>query len=141
MNYKIFSAILLLTLFSGMIYGQSFSEKKTVRKSVRVNKETTLELINKYGTIHITPGNTDSVSIRVETEATATSLERLRKVFDGINIKISETSYMVRAQTEFTQNISMLFESFKGMTSKIIPYDSRIEINYYITAPDFKWLF
>ena len=137
MNYRKFPAIILLSLFSGLIYGQSFSEKKTVRKSVRVNKETTLELINKYGTIHITPGTTDSVTIRVETEATATSLERLRKVFDGININISETSYMVRAQTDFTQNISMLFESFKGMTSKIIPYDSRIEINYFITAPDY----
>jgi hypothetical protein len=58
-------------------------------------------------------------------------------VFDGININITETSYMVRAQTDFTQNISMLLESFKGMTSKLIPYDSRIEINYFITAPDY----
>lgn len=58
-------------------------------------------------------------------------------MFDGININITETSYLVRAQTDFTQNISMLFESFKGMTSKLIPYDSRIEINYYITAPDY----
>jgi hypothetical protein len=137
MNYRILYAILLLITFSGLTFGQSFSEKKIIRKSVRVNKETTLELINKYGTIHITPGTTDSVLIRVETEATASSLERLRKVFDGININISETSYMVRAQTDFNQNISMLFESFKGMTSKIIPYDSKIEINYFVTAPDY----
>jgi hypothetical protein len=43
----------------------------------------------------------------------------------------------VRAETEFTSNISMLFESFKGMTSKIISYDSRVEINYFISVPDY----
>jgi hypothetical protein len=31
----------------------------------------------------------------------------------------------------------MLFESFKGMTSKIISYDSHVEINYYINIPDY----
>jgi hypothetical protein len=31
----------------------------------------------------------------------------------------------------------MLFESFKGMTSKLISYDSRVEINYYVSAPDY----
>ena len=44
---------------------------------------------------------------------------------------------MVRAQTDFTQNINMLFENFKGMTSKIISYDSRVEINYYINIPEY----
>jgi hypothetical protein len=31
----------------------------------------------------------------------------------------------------------MLFENFKGMTSKLISYDSRVEINYYITLPEY----
>ena len=58
-------------------------------------------------------------------------------MFDGITVNITETTYLVRAQTDFTQNINMLFESFKGMTSKLIPYDSRVEINYYINIPEY----
>jgi archaellin len=31
----------------------------------------------------------------------------------------------------------MLFEDFKGMTNKIIQYDSKVQINYFITAPEY----
>ena len=58
-------------------------------------------------------------------------------MFDGITINITETKYLVRAQTDFSQNINMLFESFKGMTSKLISYDSKVEINYYINIPEY----
>ena len=50
----------------------------------------------------------------------------------GLLSILSDSKYDVRAETEFTSNINMLFESFKGMTSKIISYDSRVEINYFI---------
>jgi hypothetical protein len=41
------------------------------------------------------------------------------------------------ARTEFTSNINMFFENFKGMTNKIISYDSHVEINYYISVPEY----
>jgi hypothetical protein len=31
----------------------------------------------------------------------------------------------------------MFFESFKGMTNKLIPYDSRVQINYFINIPEY----
>jgi hypothetical protein len=137
MNYRIAITLILLVTFPGLISGQSFSEKRSIRKSLIVNKETTLEVNNKYGTIHINTWQVDSVSIRAEIEASASTLTRLEKMFDGVNVNISETTYIVRAHTYFTQNINMLFESFKGMTNKIIAYDSKIEINYFISAPEY----
>jgi hypothetical protein len=120
-----------------MITGQDFSEKRIFSKSFHVNREMKLEVDNKYGTVQITPWDKDSVSVRAEVEASSSNLERLHKMFQGIDVNISETSFLVRAETEFTQNINMLFESFKGMTKKIIPYESKIEINYYISAPEY----
>lgn len=120
-----------------VVQGQSFSEKRTFRKSLAVNRDMTLEVNNKYGTIHITPWKKDSVSVRAEVEANTSSLERLHKMFQGVDVNISGTSFLVRAQTEFTGNINILFESFKGMTSKLIPYESRLEINYFISAPEY----
>jgi hypothetical protein len=104
---------------------------------VPVGRETTLEVNNKYGTIQITPWNKDSAYIRAEVKAYAKDASKIVKMFDGISVNITDTKYIVRAQTEFTSNLNTLFESFKGMTSKIISYDSRIEINYYISVPEY----
>jgi hypothetical protein len=104
---------------------------------VAVSKETTLEIANKYGTIQITPWNKDSAYIRAEVKAFAKDRSKLGKMFDGISVSITDSKYMVTARTEFTSNINTIFESFKGMTSKIISYDSRIEINYFINIPEY----
>jgi hypothetical protein len=116
---------------------QSVSEMRSYIKTVPVGKETYLEVFNKYGTIQITPWNKDSAYIRAEVKAFAPNQLKLNKMFDGITINIAETKYLVRAQTDFTQTINMLFESFKGITSKLISYDSRVEINYYISIPEY----
>lgn len=137
MNYRYFSVISLLTLFPLLTQGQEYSEKRTYSKTIRVNREMTLEVNNKYGNIHITPWRTDSLSVRVEVDAFAQNRDRLARMFQGIDIDISETDYLVRAQTDFSQSITMLFESFKGMTKKIIPYESSIRINYFINAPEY----
>jgi len=137
MLYRLFTAYIIFLFFPFLVSGQSYSEKRIFRKTVQVNREMTLELNNKYGAIQITPWETDSLSVRVEVEAFASNQERLSKMLHGIDINISETSFLIRAQTDFTQNISMLFESFKGMTNKLIPYESRIQINYFINAPEY----
>jgi hypothetical protein len=137
MNYKIIIIIILALLKTSALSAQSDSESRNFMKNVHVGKETSLEVSNKYGSIHITPWNKDSASIRAEVKAFASSRDKLKKMFDGITINFTETSFLIRAQTDFTQNINMLFESFKGMTSKLISYDSRVEINYYISIPDY----
>jgi hypothetical protein len=137
MNYKTILTVSLTLLIFRSLSAQSNSELRSFIKTVPVGKETTLEVTNKYGTIHITPWNKDSAYIRAEVKAFAGSQSKLNKMYEGITINITDTRYIVRAQTDFTQNINMLFESFKGMTNKLISYDSRVEINYYISIPEY----
>jgi hypothetical protein len=137
MNYKIIIIINLVLLLFRSLSAQSDTEVRTFMKTVHVGKETSLEVNNKYGSIHISPWNKDSAYIRAEVKAVGSGHDKLGKMFDGITINITETSYLVRAQTDFTKNINTLFESFKGMTSKLISYDSHVEINYYINIPDY----
>ena len=136
MNCKLTLQLFLLLFFPFILKGQSYSEKRTFQKSFPANKETALELTNKYGTIHLTTWNKDSVSIRAEIEAFASNQSKLGKMFEGININFSASGYYIIAQTDFVQSFSMLFESFKGMTKKLIPYDSRVQINYYVSLPE-----
>jgi len=137
MSYKYFPIAILFLLLPGILSGQPFSEKRTFRKSVRANKEMTLEVRNKYGTIHLTASNSDSVKIIAEIEASAPSREKIGKMLEGIDVNITETDFAIIAQTSFTQSINMLFEDFKGMTNKIFQYESRVQINYFISAPEY----
>ncbi len=137
MNYKLILTTNLLIFFFCSISAQNESETRNFIKSAPVDRETSLEITNKYGTIQITPWDKDSVNIRAEIKAYATNHSKLDKMFDGITINITDSRLLVRAETEFNQSIGMLFESFKGMTSKLISYDSRVEINYYVSVPEY----
>jgi hypothetical protein len=106
-------------------------------KTIPVSGASSLEVSNKYGTIEISQWRKDSVMIRAEIKAFAPSREKLEKMFEGVSVNINDSKLNIRAETSFTQNINMLFENFKGMTSKLISYDSRVEINYYISVPSY----
>jgi len=137
MNYKKIISLVLIIFSFKILSAQIESETRSYIKTVPVGKETTLEVYNKYGTIQITPWNKDSVYIKAEVKAIGPNKEKLRKMFEGIIVNITESRYIVRAQTEFTQNMNSLFEQFKGMTSKLISYDSKVEINYFISMPEY----
>jgi len=137
MHYRSFFTILILLFSAELVSAQTYSEKKTYMKSLPVNREMTLEIDNKYGSIHITSWNEDSVMIKAEVEAYASDHKRLNKMFLGVDVNITGSSSLVRAQTSFIQNISLLFESFKGLTSKFIPYESKLQINYFVNAPEY----
>lgn len=136
MNYKISFSLLTCMLFMELLNGQSFTETRSFNKTVNVSENTTIEIVNKYGNIHINSWDKDYVSIVAEVEATTTNLKRLHNILDGIDINVSETDRLLSIKTEFMQNINFFLETIKGMTDKLIPYESRIKINYNIYAPD-----
>lgn len=137
MNYRTIITLGLLLFTFNLLSAQNETETRSYSKTMSVGPESTLEVSNKYGAIHILPWSKDSVYIKAEVKAFAPNDSRLRKMIDGVTINFTETSYLIRAQTEFTQNINMLFESFKGITSKLISYDSHVEIDYYISVPEY----
>ena len=137
MNYKYLIISALILLAGSSVLAQNFTEKRTYRQAVKVNRQTSLDIRNKYGTIHLSPSRNDSVKVVVEIEANASNHEKTSKMLSGININITQADNLVIAQTQFTESITQIFEDFKGLTNKLIQYDSRIVINYFITAPEY----
>jgi hypothetical protein len=137
MNYRLIILITMGFLICRQSSAQGSSETRNFIKTIPVDKETSLEVFNKYGTIQITQWKKDSAFIRAEIKAVASNNEKLGKMFDGVSINMTESKFLIRAETSFTQNINMIFENFKGMTSKLISYDSRVEINYFISIPEY----
>jgi len=136
-NFSLIAFIMTFFFCGGTISGQPFTEKKTYTKTIQVNREMTLELDNKYGTVNITPSTRDVISVKAEIEASAPNQERVRNLIKGIDVSISETDLQIRVVTEFSQSITTIVEAFKEMTNKVIPYESGIEVNYFITAPEY----
>jgi hypothetical protein len=137
MNYKTFILINLIFLLLSPLSAQNSSETRDFIKTVQVGKDTYLEVSNKYGTIQVTSWKKDSAYIRAEVKAYGSNQEKISRMFEGITVNITSSGSLVRAQTTFNQGMNSLFESFKGMTSKIISYDSRVEIDYYINVPEY----
>ncbi|NMC40925.1 MAG: hypothetical protein GYA43_07105 [Bacteroidales bacterium] len=131
------AVFLLLSVTCLVTVSAQFIQKRILERTEPAGRETTLEISNKYGKIEITLWNRDSVYIRTEIEAQASSQSKTDKMLSGISVDFSSSKYMVKAKTTFDQSPGMLLESFKGMTSKVINYDSRIEVNYYVKIPDY----
>ena len=115
---------------------QGASETRSYMRTFPVKKDAVLEVNNKYGRVEITTWKKDSVSVRAEVKASASNHSKASKMFDEITIKITDAGNLILAQTVFDQSINAFLENFKGMTSKVINYDSQVEIDYYISVPE-----
>jgi hypothetical protein len=137
MKQRITCTAILFCALSASLLSQSVSEKRSFSRSLKADRDTRLEVNNRYGDVHLTSWNRDSVFIKAEIEATANSTSKLEKLLEGIEISISESGKSVRAETKFGKELTVLLESFKGFTEKLIDYGSRIRINYFINLPDY----
>ncbi len=137
MSCKRVIILLLVLLHFNRLLPQGASETRSFIKEFPVSNESVLEVNNKYGTIEITTWDKDSALIRAEIKASAPNHSKLNKMFDEINVKISGSGSLLLAQTVFNQSINAFLENFKGMTNKVINYDSQVEINYYINVPEY----
>jgi hypothetical protein len=137
MSCKRVLILILVLLPFNRILPQGASETRSFIKGFPVSRESIVEVKNKYGNIEITTWDSDSAYVRAEIKASAPNQSKLAKMFDEISVKISGTGNLVLAQTVFNQSINAFFENFKGMTNKMINYESQVEINYYIKVPEY----
>jgi hypothetical protein len=137
MSYKSILIANLVFILSSAISAQGLSESRSFMKNISVGAKSSLDISNKYGNIYVTPWNKDSAFIKIEIKAFAPNETKLKKMFDGINVSINESDYSITAHTDFIQNINNLFEGFKGLTNKLITYESRVEIDYYVNVPEY----
>jgi hypothetical protein len=135
MNYRNHLIALILSLGTLTLQGQQMTDSKTFMKSFRAGDDAVVEVTNKYGNIHISHGNADSISVRVEVTASSDKESKLSSMMADVDISITMTNETVRAQTSFNKGVTPLLESLKGLTRNIINYGSRLKIDYFIECP------
>ncbi len=135
---SIFSRLILIVAVLAVLPGlaaQTFSNSKSVSRSYKVSPETTLEINNKYGKIHVVPWDKDSVQITASLNVFSNNLTRLEKVKNSIDFNFTQTKYYISAITDFGSNSNQIFTELKSLSDAIISGQNQIEINYLVYCP------
>jgi hypothetical protein len=137
MRYNFLLTIILALLASpmGNLRAQTCSDTRRISQSYHVNKNTTVDITNKYGKIHVITWNKDSVRIEISRTVKTTSQEKLEKIKDNIDFDFTGTEYYVTVKTVFGNKYYNFFDEIKNLTESIFPSETQVTIDYVVMLP------
>lgn len=128
--------ILFLTCFPGVIFGQTFSDKEVTEKVFPVTPQTTIEVNNKYGKVHVVPWRKDSVKFVIDLNVTSNSLSKLHKIKNSIRFDFTSSIYYVTAITDFGSAGNQIVTELRNLSESLLPGKNNIEVNYRVYCPE-----
>ncbi len=138
MRYKYHLAIaFVIGLLAGeSLSAQTFTDRELKVKSFKVFPETTVEVNNKYGKVHVTPWRKDSVRFEVEIILNSNSVSRLSKIKRGIEIDFTSSKFYISANSDFGTSGNQLMNELRNLSEQIIPGKNTLEVNYRVYTPE-----
>ena len=122
-------------LLQGKIgYSQTIEKSRSYAESFKVGPETEIEVVNKYGDIHIIPWKKDSVRFEIELVVRGTKESRVDRSFDYIEIDFKDSKYYVIAQTLFAGK-SSFWSDVSDLTGAIFNSSTKTKIDYKVYLP------
>ena len=129
------SLLLVLFLFVGKVSnGQTIEKSRSYAESFKVGPETEIEIMNKYGDVHIIPWKVDSVRFEIEVLVIGTKQSRVDKSFDYIEVDFKDSKYYVIAQTLFAGK-SSFWNDVSDLTGAIFNSNTKTKIDYTVYLP------
>ncbi|MFO7658152.1 MAG: hypothetical protein R6W78_13920 [Bacteroidales bacterium] len=132
--YKNIGAVAIAILLSlPSLSGQEYT--KRIEKSYKVNNSTTVDVINKYGKIHVVTWEKDSVRFDIRLKIKASSDSRLNKLKNTIDFDFTGTEYYVVAKTRIGTNSGAIFSDLADIAGSLMPSDNKVTIDYIVMMP------
>jgi len=123
--------IFLSSSFAAQTYHRSDTElKKAYSKEYSADKNTVVEISNRYGTVDVKSWTNNAVKIDVTVIVKAGNQSKAEAKMKEINIMMSKNGNNVVANTEISSTNQSWWESWWGSTGSI-----KIEINYIVYMP------
>lgn len=133
---KILMALLLAGLLpAGSVLAQQYEKSQSLARSFPASNEVSVQVINKYGNIHVLPWDEDSIRFEIDIKVEANKQSKVDKTFDNIEIEFSESSYYVIAQTVFGNQKSAFWADVSDFTSSMFKSGSNAQIDYTVYIP------
>lgn len=134
MRVLICSLVLFITLGGFNIYGQTIEKSRRVTESFKLGPDSEIEVINKYGNVHIIPWEKDSVRFDIELMVKGSKQSKVDKSFDFIEFDFKTSKYYVIAQTLFAGK-SSFWSDVSDVTGAIFNSSTKTKIDYTIYLP------
>lgn len=136
MNCKYFKLFFILFLSSQLLHAEGYKETRSVSKSIKTDKDSKINITNKYGSISINTWEKDSVRFEIELTISGTNKSKVEKLYKNIDFKFSgdETNYFV--ETSFGNDFNTFWNDLKSHSEFILPGAKNVTINYTVYTPD-----
>ncbi len=136
MKYRL---IVVLGIYSLLIPAiakpQVFERSRHESKAWKVSKETSLEVSNKYGNIHLYVWDNDSIKIKVDMQVKANKESKVDKIYDYISFEFSDNKYYIIARTLFNQQ-SEFWAEVSDLANSFFSSGTKVQIDYSVYLPN-----
>jgi hypothetical protein len=128
-----FAALLLMIPWNGS--AQDYTRSRHEERAFAAGKNTEVQIVNKYGNIHVYEWEKDSVRIMIDLEVKANKESKMEKTYDMIDFEFTSTGYYVIAKTNFKNSQGSFWGELSDLTSTIFSSNNKAEINYKVYVP------
>lgn len=133
MRFKILIT-LLLSFACVFVEAQIIEKTKHFEKTFALEKNSEINIINKYGNIHLVPWEKDSVYFDAALKVRDNKQSKIDKLFDNIEVTFSKTPFHIIAQTEF-KGTNAFWNEFSDLTKSVLNSESQASIDYFVYLP------
>lgn len=128
-NIPVLILFLLLTAYS---FAEDFKKEREITKTFLINKDTEIQINNKYGNIQVINWEKDSVMIQIEISVIGNKLSKVNKTFDYIDVDFSANTHYIIVNTIFKNDRNNFWTDISDITNSIFKGGNNTHIDYTI---------
>ena len=133
-----FKLVVFISIYSFLIPAfaspQVYERNRHESKAWKVSKETSLEIYNKYGNIHLFTWDKDSVRVNIDLQIKAGKESKVDKIYEYIDFEFSDNKYYVIARTRLNQQ-SEFWAEVSDLANTFFSSGTKVQIDYSVYIP------
>jgi DUF4097 and DUF4098 domain-containing protein YvlB len=122
-------------MISAKVQAQTFERSRSVQKSIFAPTTAEIQIVNKYGDIHLVPWDKDSVRFEIQLSVTTNKEEKLDKIFSTVDFEFEETKYFIIARTMF-KGQNAFWSEVSDMANLVFSGGTHTQIDYIVYLPE-----
>jgi hypothetical protein len=123
-------------LLSSLSVQAQFTETREFVKRFQIQKDTRIDLTNKYGKIELNTWKKDSVVIQFHMEINEKKPDKLTKTLDNLDFDISNSQYYLIVKTQVDKNRSQIESELVKFKETMLQTNGNIRIDLVVWLPD-----
>ena len=121
--------------FISFAVNAQFTETKEITKRFKAEKDSRIEITNKYGKIELNTWEKDSVIFEISIRVEERNLSKLEKSMAQIDFDFTDSQHYLIARTRIGENMSALEKEFLRFKETILQSDGSMQIDYTVWLP------